>query len=132
MAFHLVVWSITKITNILNAFYSGCIKLCINIYQIWWELHFTFIRPLLLLLILNISILIRFSPNTVFCNRWEGPHPVKTTLVINTDIYICIEYSIKTGSFRRSEPVVRGCFSKYVLIKTLQYSQEKTCVGVTF
>ena len=39
-------------------------------------------------------------------------HPVKTTLVINTDIYICIEYNRKTGSFRSSEAVARGCSSK--------------------
>ena len=101
---------------------SRYIKLYINIYHVWWELHFTFLRPLFL--ILNIATLIRFSPNVVFCDRWEGPHAVKTILVINTDIYICIGYNRRTGSLRSSEAVVYGCSSKKVLLIILQYSQE--------
>ena len=52
----------------------------------WWKLHFTFLRLGLLFLVLHIIILIEFTPNVVFCEKWEEPHSVRTTLAINTDI----------------------------------------------
>ena len=39
---------------------------------------------------------------------------------------------MKTSYISDLEPVVRGCFSNYLFLKNLQYSQENTCVGASF
>ena len=50
--------------------------------------------------------------------------------------YLCLELFPRRDTFvyeiKVSEAAVRRCSSEYVLLKILQYSQENTCVGVSF